>query len=458
MSWQAIPEHLAWITAVVGSMAIVGLWLLKRGRWPRRRGNGRFCRRCEYDLSGLTSARCPECGTELSERNVATGERRRRAGLALTGAMLLIISLAGLGTVWWGPLKQVDWYRYKLSRWVAADLRSTDEDLVERAWNELERRRAEGPLSDAVEYIASEAALAEQAKAEDQHGALEEKLVNYLTHRAAARRLDAGQMDRFFRQANSVEVLVRPVVVRGEDAEFGMRATGSGPVSGMRVPPPPDDAGKNWHCDVHVGSLKVGNEYPDMGSGTGCEGVRFPGRHTMTWRCSTVGRQEVSFIRRVHLFRTPTGEGGPQDEFATFEETYRATFLVEATPGPDNPRLVRNPELAASIAAAYWQVQFPHRGERGGTVFVSFSRPPENIAFDVTLRVGGEEIRLSDSSVTCRKGKLGGGGASLGQPWMPSADTADVILRSSGAVARRTPDIFEIWDGEIVIRDVPIPK
>src|SRR5258706_3467735 len=324
MDSTASPEHLAWITAIVGSIALVGLCLLKIGRWPRRRGNGRYCRSCEYNLSGLTSARCPECGAELSVQTEVTGERRRRAGLAWIGALLLIISLAGLGMVWWGPLKQVDWYRYKPSRWVAADLRSTDDELVERAWNELERRRRDRPLSDAVEYTASEAALAEQAKPEDQHGSLEEKLVDYLTRRAAAGRPDAGQMDRFFRQANRVELLVRPIVVKGEFAGFGIRSTGSGPVHGWRSPSPPDDPAVDWHCDVEIGSLTVGKEYPDMRGGTGSEGVKVRGTYTMIWRCPTVGRQEVSFVRRVHIYRTPNGKERPREELTKFADTYRA--------------------------------------------------------------------------------------------------------------------------------------
>ena len=99
----------------------------------------------------------------------------------------------------------------------------------------------------------------------------------------------------------------------------------------------------------------------------------------------------------------------------------------------------------------------PRRGERGRYVYVEFNRPPVNVAFDVSLRVNGREIPLSSSGVACGQGKRKTGSARLGQQSMPDAHTADVILRSSGAVARGTPDIFEIWDGEIVLRDVPIP-
>src|SRR5438067_7898567 len=185
MSSVTSTVHLVWITAIVILIALAGIWLLKIGRWPRRRGSERHCRRCDYNLSGLSSAQCPECGAELLERNVVIGERRRRTGLAWSGVLLLIASLVGSGMVWWGPLRGVDWYRYKPSRWVAADLRSSDEEVAARAWRELERRRDEGPLSDTVEYAAAEAALAEQAKPQGRHGPLEEELVNYLTRRAA---------------------------------------------------------------------------------------------------------------------------------------------------------------------------------------------------------------------------------------------------------------------------------
>ncbi|HEY7118227.1 MAG TPA: hypothetical protein VH475_16675 [Tepidisphaeraceae bacterium] len=37
-----------------------------------------------------------------------------------------------------------------------------------------------------------------------------------------------------------------------------------------------------------------------------------------------------------------------------------------------------------------------------------------------------------------------------------TATRADVILRASGRAARATVDLFEIWDGELIFKDVPI--
>ena len=38
----------------------------------------------------------------------------------------------------------------------------------------------------------------------------------------------------------------------------------------------------------------------------------------------------------------------------------------------------------------------------------------------------------------------------------PAFTSCDIILRSSEKVAKETVDLFEIWQGELVYRDVPV--
>jgi hypothetical protein len=89
-------------------------------------------------------------------------------------------------------------------------------------------------------------------------------------------------------------------------------------------------------------------------------------------------------------------------------------------------------------------------------VYVRIDRPPVNVAFEVSLRRGEGELKLKQGWIACDKDgykfallhsddieALGGG-------------TVDVVLRASGVAARRTMDLFEIWDGELVFKDVPV--
>lgn len=72
----------------------VGILLLVLGLRPRRRGTEPHCAACDYNLTGVASDVCPECGTERSPANVVHGERYRRPQLAVVGALLATIGLA----------------------------------------------------------------------------------------------------------------------------------------------------------------------------------------------------------------------------------------------------------------------------------------------------------------------------------------------------------------------------
>jgi hypothetical protein len=53
---------------------------LRRERWEQRRKQG-LCGHCGYNLTGLTSARCPECGTEVE----AVSARAKHEGEQASG-------------------------------------------------------------------------------------------------------------------------------------------------------------------------------------------------------------------------------------------------------------------------------------------------------------------------------------------------------------------------------------
>lgn len=73
------------------------------------------CVWCEYELSGSTSWRCPECGGELSEADFATVKRRRRVeGSAvrravLWGLLLVSVFLMTFGVLIFSRLKYWSW-------------------------------------------------------------------------------------------------------------------------------------------------------------------------------------------------------------------------------------------------------------------------------------------------------------------------------------------------------------
>src|SRR4051812_46670233 len=113
---MATPLYLASF-AIVGlivglPLLVVGLIFIKQGRWPPRLGSEPHCRNCEYLLIGITSARCPECGTELNERMTARGKPNRRAGLVWSGVAMILVALIALAPVTMLIERRVDWYRW----------------------------------------------------------------------------------------------------------------------------------------------------------------------------------------------------------------------------------------------------------------------------------------------------------------------------------------------------------
>jgi hypothetical protein len=133
------------------TLLLIASTLLKRALIPRRIGTTPHCRRCNYNLSGLTadpSAHCPECGLPLSPANIVHGERPRRR-LALVTALLL--ATAGLALTLlplYAPFRAINWYAYKPTFWLLSDLESSDPGARDHAWTEITARDANHRLSD----------------------------------------------------------------------------------------------------------------------------------------------------------------------------------------------------------------------------------------------------------------------------------------------------------------------
>ncbi len=96
-----------WPELTIALLLLLLLWPTWRVgrvmRRPQARGQP-HCRRCNYQLTGNTSATCPECGCELTPRNQVTGRSRRRRALpSLIIATVLLAGLTTLAVLWEKP-------------------------------------------------------------------------------------------------------------------------------------------------------------------------------------------------------------------------------------------------------------------------------------------------------------------------------------------------------------------
>lgn len=104
MIWSALA-----IAALLGlALAIIG-W---RGR---RIDDHPLCRKCGYDLFGSeTAVNCPECGRDLwLPRARRIGHRRKRVPSLALGVLLLLATLGAGGALGWAAAKGFDFNPYK---------------------------------------------------------------------------------------------------------------------------------------------------------------------------------------------------------------------------------------------------------------------------------------------------------------------------------------------------------
>ena len=90
--WTALPFSAMVIALIAGVLLINAIWGRRTGWHP-------ICRACKHDLRGvdLTTAHCPECGTDVTKRGaVVVGRRRVRPMLLLVA--LMMVGLAGAAT------------------------------------------------------------------------------------------------------------------------------------------------------------------------------------------------------------------------------------------------------------------------------------------------------------------------------------------------------------------------
>ncbi len=140
-----------WITYIpmllTAAISLTGLVLLIRGFYGQVVYHDPLCRKCRYNLTGLTSERCPECGSLVAKVGVVMGRRRRRRRLIVAGLVLLMPSAAiliGAQTQW---ARSVNWYQKLPTWWVLHDAESATENRALRAFEELDRRDRLGLLT-----------------------------------------------------------------------------------------------------------------------------------------------------------------------------------------------------------------------------------------------------------------------------------------------------------------------
>lgn len=425
------------IFAVICPLFGAGIWLVARGRWGRRVGNVPHCRRCGYVLTGNESGTCSECGSLLSKNAIVLGERPRRPHSLAAGVFLLLMGCLIVAFFIFTSVMQVDWYRYRPTSWVIGDLDSSNPALPDQAWKELKRRIAASGISAAQEHALIERALREQQSAANTLAASDE-LVDYLDGRYAAGRLDAAEVQRFFDSAMKIRFDVRPVVGPKDSIAYRIACCGRGP--------------SGWWMNESEGGFWIDDKKINHGISSGSGG--FNGMSAS----SVFPHQRVGKHRIRIDYKLTAGRGMLPTSEAPVGEQSRTIHLAADVTVVKNPPpilLLTAPD-AATIQSNFsaYDFRLSSAGYLEGMIKNCNAQIP--MAFKVFARTNGKEYPMGD--VQFNQSAPGGACWGVNLDRVPSHFTGpiDLILRSSEEAAIQTPDMTQIWKGEVVIANIPV--
>jgi hypothetical protein len=424
---------------IAAVLLLAGSIMLALGLRGKRVGDEPRCSKCGYNLFGLTSERCPECGSIASGKNVVVGVRRRRWRLLGLGLFCLLVSVSWLGLVGYGRAKGINWYPY-LPTFVVLQQAKADSFA---AVTELNRRYTAGQIeSDRLLALVPHAL---DRLAPDGRSPIVWAWWDLLVVMDAKGVLAEAQKEQLYERVFWSGLDFRPRVRQGEEVVF--RNRGAAFVPGLDV-----------RCKIVDAEGRIGEHQLELFS---LPGDSAPSIQPFDTSRLEPGAYQVSFhAKRLFLY------GGDEswDEPSLAREV-RQEYPLEILPAdsPDPLRLIADPSLASEfLAAIRFRMVFLLAGGSPGPwqpeLMISVDdRVPMDGAFDLFVLVGGREIRLGEFLV--RRDESPALISSVS--WNVECGEARYfvpILRASADVARNTSDIFEIWDGELRFDPVEIPQ
>ena len=425
-------DDAVWYGTIV-VLAVCGIGLLILARRIRPSGNTPHCRRCGYNLTGLTSEHCPECGSDLANRRAVVMGRLRRRKIVL---MTLGWGLLGgaLGMPVYHQAKKVDWYAYYPTSFVIADLDSGSPQRVAVADAELRRRIGERSLNQEELDSIVEACLREQSQSVLRNG-VTLPMIELMGLLIANDKLSQKQFDRFLENICTSDMEVRTPIGANRGWPYRVRFTRCrAPSRDIRVTVTDFDIGEEGHMIKHAEFL----------SPIDCDDNGIVGVHRPVDYIPGVGNHRLEIVIRLEV------RDGDKRVLTKRTISLHADLLVLKTDPPNEVRLVRSPELDAQVRAGMHVrpvtvSRFRYEDEWLIESMIDYTGPKTpNIAFDI--------IAIGDNW-NCDVGHITGVGRMMrpllwSVPEMPPRKFK-LWFKCSPDAAMETVDIHEIWGGEL---------
>jgi hypothetical protein len=435
------------IPPLIAGVALV--WLGVRGR---RVDDHPICRRCGFDLFGRPdgSDRCAECGADLAHpRALRDGRRERRRGLLGGGVALLLVAVALAGGKGYTAYLASDVQSNKPAWWLVRELDSGDPAVAAAAAQELSSRVLTRTLVQRHIDNAADRLLERQA---DEQRTWDPAFGNFIDGARQANQLDDARYHRYAAQAARFALIVRPRINRGDPLPFaicelparvGSRSslkviyTTTGSIDGLVV------AGR-----VSSLTLLTDNDHDTVAS-------------AMSLAPNVAdqladGRHEAKVV--VHLEFHSTSDRPETTPLLWTKKVLTAPFeLLPADPSA--VEVARDDALRPTIERAVRVTQADYRkwSEDELQIALRLDTVPVDVAFDAFVRTAdGTEHPVTSIATVAGAEKSAVAGGSIAIPNLPG--DVEVVLRPSVRAAKRTTDVFGVWDGEIVKRDVTVKR
>jgi hypothetical protein len=390
----------------------------------------------------MASEQCPECGQSLATTDaVVTGQLRRRRGLIATGVVLLVsvvlLMVAGATQV----LRNVNWYAYKPTAWVIADMRSKGDSVALKAYKELDRRISDGQLSAGQCESVAEAALAELTGPQPRPG-LNNAHVKMLYALYTTSRLTAGQQTRFFDNLVEMQLRARP------------RSLIS-----MGIPVDIITAGRTSHTPLWIRTYTSGATLAGVENKYVSDSCSFSGGGSSTdhdlVKTSKTGVNPVHAKVKFEVFDGSGLDPKKSTLLHKSERVLKGQSEVLADEPADFLQITTDPSLEPLLKPAFVLKKIatnPYSKDEL-EVDIGVHKPPVDLAFRITVLSDGREV--ASGTIGVPRGRI--------TSWRANARGAvagltqvDVVFTPDPDLAKRSTNLFEIWGKPIRFENVMV--
>ncbi|HEY7115310.1 MAG TPA: zinc ribbon domain-containing protein [Tepidisphaeraceae bacterium] len=443
-------EMILWIAALPLLAFVAGAVLLRFGMRGRVLDDHPVCRRCGYDLHGLSDdqAVCPECGGDLRASGaVRSGQRRRRPGLVACGVLLTAGALAGFAVLGRNALHVLGEDANKPLWWLMRDFRSSGPARRNVILTELRKRMERGQLPSFSAREAVDRVLALQA---DHSIRWVRAWGNFIETARDKGFVDDTSWARYARQCLVLDLRVRKEVRRGDILPFSFLA-GPSRLGSARFTLELKKVSVRVVGGGHVPIEWSGLYHLSWGSASGRKSEFTLPTEMLARLKDGMQRLEISYDCEIYSYSWRPHPTPPLLRF-TASQTVPWTLLPSGVTGV---LMVSDPahQQEARQKLAIKHVQ--HRDD--GTFLTTVATTGMSVDVAAKLIFRSESKHWDAGWVILRKGIPGSTFSSGAKRFTDfEANHIDVILRGSPEIAGRTLDMYQIWGGELTFKDVPV--